>query len=148
MRGSVATPREIDKYLNILYMTEESDDSDNPNGLKLQWRSKNEFLILVGEFMEKRLEKSIVPNPGLESAESWKSFWHLPMHQYGQWVINVSDNNYIYNIIVCCRSLEPAVGESLEGIKQTNNRVKSTHSFHADNQLWTFNLQTELELVC
>ncbi len=65
-------------------MTEESDDSDNPNGLKLQWRSKNEFLILVGEFMEKRLEKSIVPNPGLESAESWKSFWHLPMHQYGQ----------------------------------------------------------------
>lgn len=32
------------KYLSLAYMTEESDDPDNPNGIvehKLQWRSKS-----------------------------------------------------------------------------------------------------------
>ena len=46
-RSSVVTKTELDKYwkhLNLNYVTEESDDSTNPNGIvehKLPWRSKS-----------------------------------------------------------------------------------------------------------
>ena len=46
-RSSVVTKAELDKYwkhLNLNYVTEESDDSTNPNGIiehKLPWRSKS-----------------------------------------------------------------------------------------------------------
>lgn len=45
-RTGVVTPMEMEKYwqfLDLYYMTEESDDPDNTNGIiehKLQWRSK------------------------------------------------------------------------------------------------------------
>ena len=48
-RSSAVTKGEMDKYwkhLNLSYVTEESDDPDNPNGLvehKLVWRSKSEL---------------------------------------------------------------------------------------------------------
>ncbi len=34
------------KYLSLAYVTEESDDLDNPNGLiehKIEWRSESEY---------------------------------------------------------------------------------------------------------
>ena len=43
------TPNEMEKYwkfLNLGYVTEESDDADNPNGIiehKLTWRSESEY---------------------------------------------------------------------------------------------------------
>lgn len=46
-RTSVVSKVEMEKYwkhLSIAYVTEESDDPDNPNGLiehKLQWRSES-----------------------------------------------------------------------------------------------------------
>lgn len=45
----MVTKGEKEKYwhlLNLMYVTEESDDPDNPNGIiehKLQWRSKSKF---------------------------------------------------------------------------------------------------------
>ena len=47
----MVTKNEMEKYwkfLSIAYVTEESDDPDNPNGIvehKLAWRSESEFHI-------------------------------------------------------------------------------------------------------
>ena len=49
-RTSVVTKGEMEKYwqkLSLLYVTEESDDPDNPNGIiehKLRWRSQSKFI--------------------------------------------------------------------------------------------------------
>ena len=46
-RTTLVTPREMEKYwkhLNLNYMTEESDDPENPNGIvehRLTWRSQS-----------------------------------------------------------------------------------------------------------
>ena len=45
----MVTAVEMDKYwkfLSLVYMTEESDDPDNPNGIvehKLEWRSDSKY---------------------------------------------------------------------------------------------------------
>ena len=45
----MVTPKERERYwqfLNPTYVTEESDDSENPNGIiehKLDWRSESKF---------------------------------------------------------------------------------------------------------
>ena len=49
-RTPVVTKGEMEKYwqkLSLLYVTEESDDPDNPNGIiehKLHWRSQSKFI--------------------------------------------------------------------------------------------------------
>ena len=50
-RTSVVKKNEIDKYwehFTLLYMTEKSDDPENPNGIvehKLLWRSSSKYSI-------------------------------------------------------------------------------------------------------
>ena len=52
-RTSAVTKNEMDKYwkhLSIMYMTKESDNSDNPNGIvehKLLWRSKSKLRLCM-----------------------------------------------------------------------------------------------------
>ena len=52
-RSTVVSSGEREKYwkhLSLMYVTEESDDPDNPNGLlehKLPWRSKSELLKFI-----------------------------------------------------------------------------------------------------
>jgi hypothetical protein len=49
-RSSVVKQEELEKFwhkLSLAYVTEESDDPDNPNGIvehKLLWRSKSKFI--------------------------------------------------------------------------------------------------------
>ncbi len=49
----MVTKNEMDKYwklLSLAYVTEESDDPDNPNGIiehKLDWRSESKFFLLA-----------------------------------------------------------------------------------------------------
>ena len=54
-RTGVVTPVEMERYwqhLNLYYVTEESDDAENPNGIvehKLPWRAKHrckEYVVL------------------------------------------------------------------------------------------------------
>ena len=52
-RSAVATTQEKEKYwkhLSLYYVTEESDDPENPNGIvehHLPWRSESEFSGLL-----------------------------------------------------------------------------------------------------
>lgn len=60
-RANVVTPREMERYwrhLNLGFMTEESDDPENPNGIvehRLLWRSQSKlvFMQLHNNYLQK-----------------------------------------------------------------------------------------------
>ena len=50
------------KFLSVAYVTEESDDPDNPNGLiehKLEWTSDSNFLNVLSVLAKKKLINGI-----------------------------------------------------------------------------------------